>query len=56
MTLNKHHLATKMLTKAFTAYTEVLRKYIGFNKTSDSITPFHKSHVLYYYKKVGAVI
>ena len=29
MTLN-HHLAIEMLTKAFTAFMEVLRKYIGF--------------------------
>ena len=30
VTLNNHHFATKMLTKAFTSYTKALRKYIGF--------------------------
>ena len=30
MTLNIHHFTIKMLTGAFSAYTKVLRKYVGF--------------------------
>ena len=30
MTLSNYHIAVKMLTKAFTAYIEVLRNYTGF--------------------------
>ena len=33
MTINSHHLSIKMLTKVFRAYTEVLRKYMGFYDT-----------------------
>ena len=33
MTLNNHPLAIKILTKVFTAYTKVLRKYMFFYDT-----------------------
>ena len=33
MVLNNHYLVIKILTKAFTVYTKVLRKYVGFYET-----------------------
>ena len=33
MTFNNHHLAIKMLTKEFTAYSSVFRKYMAFYHT-----------------------
>ena len=33
VTLNNHHFATKMLIRAFAAYTKALRKYKGFFET-----------------------